>query len=54
MPIDYVLHEISYANMIMYSATLPSYNSSKKSEDGNVIDANDPRNIDLINRMMCE
>jgi hypothetical protein len=30
---DYVLYEMSYANMILYSAVLPTGASSKKKED---------------------
>ena len=46
LPIDYVLHDMSYANVVMYSACLPSYtakNGKYKAKDA-VIDANDPRN----------
>lgn len=29
LPLDYVLYDMSYANVILYSATLPSYDGSK-------------------------
>lgn len=50
---DYVLHEISYANVILYSATLPSYDNARKDkkEAGtkeNPIKADDPKNRDLV------
>lgn len=34
LTIDYVLYELSYTNLIMYSAVLPSYNSDKKKPKG--------------------
>jgi hypothetical protein len=30
LPIDYVLYDMSYANMIMYGSVLPSYNNKKE------------------------
>jgi hypothetical protein len=51
---DYVLHEMSYANMILYSSVIPSYDDLKKSrdkkqEDGpkydERLDANNPKNF---------
>ena len=29
MTLDYVLYELSYANLIMYSSVIPSYKSDK-------------------------
>lgn len=55
LPIDYVLYEMSYANVIMYSACLPSYSAKKngKSKDGGaVIDANDPRNRNQVRAIL--
>ena len=34
---EYVLYDLSYANLIMYSAVLPSYNKEKKDKDGKKI-----------------
>jgi len=54
LPIDYVLHEMSYANMIMYGSVLPSYNS-KKTDDGgggSAINADDPKNRDEVRNIM--
>ncbi len=58
MTVEQALYEISYANIIMYGATLPSYSSSRKDggslKDAN-IDASDPSNkqkvIDAINKL---
>lgn len=49
-PIDYVLYDISYVNLIMYGAVLPSYESMKRKGKGNpdkeqeVVKADDPAN----------
>ena len=50
LPFDYVLYDMSYANVIMYSAVLPSYNSKKKNGAANqkVIKADDPKNRDKV------
>lgn len=43
---------MSYANMIMYGSVLPSYNNKPVTKDGKqeVINADDPKNIDKINQ----
>nr|DAU88906.1 MAG TPA: hypothetical protein [Caudoviricetes sp.] len=43
---------MSYANVIMYSAVLPSYNSKKKDGAANqkVIKADDPRNKEEVRK----
>ena len=33
LPIDYVLYDMSYVNLIMYGAVLPSYNSQTEKKD---------------------
>ena len=51
-PIDYVLYELSYANMMLYSASLPTYrkpkNKDKTGQRQETIDAGDPRNKDKV------
>lgn len=53
---EYVLYEMSYANMIMYGAVLPSYKSHKKNETGKAdnekINADDPRNKDKVRSIL--
>lgn len=48
LPIDYVLYDISYVNMMMYISVLPSYDSDKgkdkKAKKDKVIKADDPKN----------
>ena len=50
LPIDYVLYEMSYANLTLYGASLPSYKSTKgkKGGDEETIDAGDPNNRDKV------
>ncbi len=52
--IEYVLYDLSYANMIMYSAVIPSYKSrkDKTADEEEVIDANDPKNRDRIDQLL--
>lgn len=51
---------MSYANMIMYGAVLPSYKSSKKNatskvgNDNEMINADDPRNRDKVRRILFD
>lgn len=52
LPIEYVLYELSYANLTLYGASLPSYKSpkDKKAKDGKgeTIDAGNPKNKDKV------
>lgn len=50
LPFDYVLHKMSYANMVLYSSVLPSYSTEKEQEE--TIDADDPENKELINQIL--
>lgn len=47
---------MSYVNMIMYGAVLPSYKSKKKSEAGKqeqeVIKADDPKNRERVRQFL--
>lgn len=51
-PFDYVLYDLSYSNLILLGATLPSYDAEKKKGgrqtgkrlDEEVINASDPKN----------
>lgn len=49
---EYVLYELSYKNLIMFSAVLPSYDfdskDDKKAKEVETFDAGDPANIELI------
>lgn len=52
LPIEYVLYDLSYANLTLYSASLPSYKSpkdkDKKQCNHDEIDAGDPKNKDKV------
>ena len=45
---DYVLHKMSYANLIMYSSVLPGADDEKEEQKEKVINADDPKNRKLI------
>ena len=47
LPFDYILHRMSYANLVMYSSVLPHYGDSKKG-NGETINADDPRNKNAL------
>lgn len=53
LPFNYVLYQVSFANLTLYSAVLPSYDSRKdaKPEDNEIIKADDPANADKIKAM---
>jgi hypothetical protein len=51
LPVDYVLYDMSYANMIMFGAVIPSYNSKRKGKDGKeqeIIKVDDPQNRERV------
>ncbi|MDR0429366.1 MAG: hypothetical protein LBH58_02665 [Tannerellaceae bacterium] len=54
LPIDYVLYEMSYANMIMYASVLPGYSDKNKGagKDNEVINADDPKNRDKVRSIL--
>ena len=51
---DYVLYDLSYVNLLMYSSTLPSYETGKKgknggeSEEQEVVRADDVKNRENV------
>jgi hypothetical protein len=50
IPFDYILNEMSLANMVMYDAVLPSYDS--ENEKNEVIKADDPRNKERVHDIL--
>ena len=55
LPIDYVLYDMSYANVVMYSACLPSFSAKRKGKSKDhveVIDADDPRNRSKVREIL--
>ncbi len=54
---DYALHKVSYANLILYSSIFPDYNSkseNKKENNTEIIDADDPRNAEKVNKILLD
>ena len=50
MTFDYVLYDMSYANVMLYSAVIPEFKSKikgKGDKNETVINADDPRNRDI-------
>lgn len=48
---DYILYELSYANLILYSSSIPGYDDEKQ-EDEDVINADDPKNKEKIKKLL--
>lgn len=44
LPVEYVLHELSYVNLVLLGATLPTYSGGGRKGWGDAIDAGDSRN----------
>lgn len=55
---DYVLHGLSYANMTLYGASLPSYRASGKTDakegKDEIINGDDPASQAAIDRLFDE
>lgn len=51
LPIDYILYELSYANLIMLSATLPGYDKEEKEEE-EVLDMSNPNDQARIDQLL--
>lgn len=47
------LYDVSYANLMLYNAVLPSYSShNEKKNTEKIINASDPKNRDLVHSIM--
>lgn len=56
VPFDYVIYDMSYANVILYGAVIPSFDSDrdkdgKPKKNEKVIDATDPANKDMVKNL---
>ena len=52
---EYVLYDLSYANILLYSAVLPSYDTDReKSKDSDTIRADDPENKEKVRKILFE
>lgn len=59
--IDYVLNDMSYANLNLYSASLPTYRKAQKdkqqgsiNDKQDIIKADDPKNRELVRQFIEE
>lgn len=53
VPIEYALHEVSYVNIVMYCASLPSFQARKeKKKEQLVVNADDPANRDFVEKFL--
>lgn len=54
LSIDYVLYDMSYANILLYGAVLPSFDNEKTEvgESEEVIDADDPANREKVRKIL--
>jgi len=48
--LDFVLYELSYQNLILYGAVLPSYSKKSDKEKEKTINADDPKNRDIVRK----
>ena len=55
LPIDYVLYDLSFANLTMYSAVIPSYTPKDDKGKGKQekIKADDPRNRQRVSDLLA-
>lgn len=54
---DYVLYKMSYANIRLYNAVIPTYSSAKDKDKENgdkIINGDDPANRGKINKAMFD
>ncbi|MDR2834584.1 MAG: hypothetical protein LBV69_00065 [Bacteroidales bacterium] len=51
-PIDYILYDLSYENMLMLNLSIPSYDNDDKDKDKDkkIINADNEENNELIER----
>ena len=52
MTFDYILYELSYANLILYSSTIPCYDDEENDEEE--INADNPMNKKLVRKILYE
>lgn len=48
---DYAIHELSYANLMLYVAVLPDYGSKGKG-NGPHVSADDPENKEIVKQIL--
>lgn len=49
---EQVLYALSYANIVLLSATLPDYKAKTKEEDTEILDMSNPEDQDKIDALL--
>ena len=52
LSVEQVLYGLSYANIILLSATLPDYKAKTKEEDTEILDMSNPEHQTRIDKML--
>lgn len=52
MPVEQVLYGLSYANIVLLSATLPDYKAKTKEEDTEQLDMSNPEHQQRIDKIL--
>lgn len=52
LPVEQVLYGLSYANIVLLSATLPDYKAKTKEEDNEILDMSNPEDQDKIDALL--
>lgn len=52
LPVEQVLYELSYANIVLLSATLPDYKAKTKEEDNEILDMSNPEHQTRIDKIL--
>lgn len=52
LPVEQVLYALSYANIVLLSATLPDYKAKTKEEDNEILDMSNPEDQDKIDALL--
>ena len=52
LPVEQVLYALSYANIVLLSATLPDYKAKTKEEDNEILYMSNPEDQDKIDALL--
>lgn len=52
LPVEQVLYALSYANIVLLSATLPDYKAKTKEEDTEILDMSNPKDQEKIDAIL--
>lgn len=51
MTVDYILYDLTYANLVLLQSVIPNSNSDEKKEN-EIINADDPKNRDAVRKIL--